>query len=69
LARRSHRISLKKKIQIDGGVDGGAGGGQEEVCLGKNMTRDQDAMSGEVKAPVMPMIMGVTKEDTSGGVG
>lgn len=56
--QRSHRISLKKKVHLGGGVSGGARVGQEgEVSLNKNnMMGDQGAMSGEVEAPVPPVI-------------
>lgn len=57
--QRSHSISLKKKVHLGGGVNGGARGGQGEgeVRLGENnIMGDQGAISGEVEALIPPVI-------------
>jgi hypothetical protein len=71
VARGSHEVSVKKKVQLKKGVNGGAGEGREgEVRLNKDgMTGDQGTMSGEVMTSIPFVIRGVTKEDTTGGAG
>ena len=67
--RLNHRVSRKQRLQL-GVRRRSAGGGVGEIRLVKDdVSGDQDAARGEIKALVPLMVRGVTKEHTASQAG
>jgi hypothetical protein len=58
------QIGLEEGVEISG--SGGASKGKH-ILIEDDVTRDDDAVGGEVQTPIPLVVRGVAKEETSGG--